>query len=126
MELIKENEMKLLSRKRLTLMRENKGATPSRQDLIKEIAKQFNVKEELVIIKHVYSQFGENKTKVIAHIYSDKNKMKFFEHTNLLKKHEKKAEAPKEDAPGVEEKPVEEAPKEEPKPEAEEKPAEEN
>lgn len=98
MELIKENEMKLLSRKRLTLMRENKGATPSRQDLIKEVAKQFNVKEDLVIIKHVYSQFGETKTKIIAHVYTDKNKMKVFEIANLIKKHEKKAEAPKEGA----------------------------
>ena len=122
MELIKENEMKLLSRKRLTLMRENKGATPSRQDLIKEVAKQFNAKEDLIIIKHVYSQFGEDKTKVIVHVYSDKNKMKFFEHANLLKKHEKKAEAPKEEAPVVEEKPVEDAPKVE----VEEKLAEEN
>ena len=71
-------------------MVENKGATPSRQELIKEVAKQFNAKEDLIVIKHIYSQFGENKTKVIVHIYSDKNKMKMFEHKNLLKKHEKK------------------------------------
>ena len=115
MELIKENEMKLLSRKRLTLMRENKGATPSRQDLIKEVAKQFNAKEDLIIIKHVYSQFGENKTKIIVHIYSDRTKMKIFEHANLLKKHEKKVEA-KVEAPAEKpvEKPVVEVPVEKP------------
>ncbi len=129
MEVIKEKDMKLLSRKRVTLIRDNKGATPSRQQLISEVASQFKVKEELVIIKHVYSQFGENKTKLIVHIYNDKDKMKLFEHANLLKKHEKKAEPKKEAA--EEKAPAEPAEKKEEKPaeveeeKKEEEPAEE-
>jgi ribosomal protein S24E len=93
MEIIKEKDMKLLSRKRVILMRDNKGATPSRQELIQEVASMFKVKEDLIIIKHVYSQFGENRTKIIVHIYNDKKKMGLFEHSSLLKKHEKKASA---------------------------------
>src|SRR3989344_1691283 len=104
MQVLKENEMKLLSRKRVTLVMENKGATPSRAELIKEIAKKFKTKEDLVIIKHIYQQFGSNRTKLIVHLYEDKEKMKIFEHKDLLKKHYKKeekqegAEAPAEQA----------------------------
>ncbi len=132
MEVIKEKDMKLLSRKRVTLMVENTGATPSRQDLTKEIAKKFKVKEDMIAIKHIYQQFGKNKTKVFVHIYDDKEKMELFEHEDLLKK-QKGEEVTKE----VEEKPPkpeqqqpkkdgEEAPVAEAKPEtSEEKPAKE-
>jgi len=134
MEILKEREMKLLSRKRVTLLIEEKGATPSRQELIGQVASKFKVKENLVIIKHIYPQFGEGKTKLIVNIYSDEKKMKMFEHANLLKKHEKKVvEAPKEEEPAapveaskeeaLTEKPVEKKPEEAPK--VEEKPVEE-
>jgi len=147
MEILKERDMDLLSRKRVSIMIENKGSTPSRSELINEIAKKFKVTPELVIIKHIYQQFGRNKTKLIVNIYTDKAKMERFEHANLLKKHaakeqpkkEKKEEAPSPtvESPKVEEKeaPVdasaEEAPKETPKetpveePKAEEKPVSE-
>ena len=47
MEILKEREMKLLSRKRVTLLIEEKGATPSRQELIGQVASKFKVKENL-------------------------------------------------------------------------------
>ena len=104
MEVVKEREMKLLSRKRITLIRENNGATPSRQQLLTEVASQFKISEDLVVIKHIYPQFGENKTKIIVHMYTDKKKMSLFEHANLLKKHEKKVEEKiEEEKPAVEE-----------------------
>ena len=114
MEIIKEREMKLLSRKRVVLMIDNNGATPSRQELIKQVAAKFKVKEDLVIIKHVYQQFGKNKTKLMVHIYKDKKKKDMFEHKSLLKKHEDKPEPKPEEAP-AEEKPPEEPPTEEEK-----------
>ena len=96
--------MKLLSRKRISILIDNKGSTPSRHDLIKEIAKKFKVNENLVVIKHIYPQFGRRKTKLIVHIYEDENKIKMFEHENLIKKHapklvekEKQKEEPSEE-----------------------------
>ena len=116
-EILKEKDMKLLSRKRVTLMMENKGATPSRQDIIKKLADKLKVKEDLVVVKHIYSQYGKAKTKLIVNIYKDKKKMEMFEHANLLKKHkvEKPAEEVKEEKLTTEEKPEkkqEEAPEE--------------
>ena len=90
MEILKERDMNLLSRKRISIMIENKGATPSRSELINEIAKKYKVNPGLVVIKHIYQQFGQSKTKLIVNIYNDKEKMERFEHANLLKKHEAK------------------------------------
>jgi len=112
MEVLKEKDMKLLSRKRVVLMVDNNGATPSRSEMIKQVAKKYSTKPENVIIKHVYSQFGSTKTKIIVNIYSDSEKMKAFEHKNLIKKHEIKAE-PKAEAAPVEAAPVEESNEEE-------------
>ncbi|MBN2367886.1 hypothetical protein JXC34_02630 [Candidatus Woesearchaeota archaeon] len=83
----KQRDMKLLSRKRVSLILDNEGATPSRKSLIKQVASKYKVNEDQVVIKHVYSQFGKQKTKLIVHIYDDKDKMGMFEHKNLLKKH---------------------------------------
>lgn len=124
MEIIKEKDMKLLSRKRVVLMIDNEGATPSRQELIKQVAAKFKVKEELVVIKHIYQQFGKKKTKLMVHIYNDKKKKDVFEHKSLLKKHEKKAE-PKTEAPAPEAPESAEQPQEPPTEEEAEEKAEE-
>lgn len=123
MEILKERDMKLLSRKRVTIMMDSEGSTPSRQELIQKVASHFKVKENLVVIKHIYAQFGNSKTKLIVHIYSDEKKMKLFEHANLLKKHEKKTEEKAEETPA--EPKTEEQPKESAEDKKEEKPAEE-
>ncbi len=87
---LKEKEMGLLSRKRVSLMIDNDSATPSRLDLLKLIAKKYNVPEDQVVIRHMYPQFGNKKTKVYVHLYYDKEKMAKFEHSNLLNKHKPK------------------------------------
>ena len=97
MNILKERDMNLLSRKRVAIMLDNQEGTPSRLSLLKEVAKHFKTKEDLIVIKHVYPQFGKHQTKLIVHIYDDMNKMKMFEHKNLLKKHKptgKPAESP--------------------------------
>lgn len=145
-EISKERETPLLSRKRITASLTFDGPTPSRKDIREKVAKKMDAPVELTIIKHVYPKYGDGDAKVIAHVYSKDEDKKKFESEYLLKKHA--AEAPKEEpkaeekpaeAPKAEEKPAEakEAPKEEPKAEApkeepkaeelkaEEKPAEE-
>jgi len=87
MEVIKEKDMKLLSRKRATVLIKGTAGTPGRKNLVKDLAKKFNTKEDNIIIKHMYPQFGSRDTKIIVHIYEDPAKMSKFEHGSLLKKH---------------------------------------
>jgi len=145
MEILKERDTPLLSRKRVSLMANYEGPTPSRMDFLKEVSKLVDTEPDLIIIKHVYTRFGRQKAKIIAHVYSDKKEMMKLEDEYLLKKHVKKekkeeatqadaaakdtaakveaTEAPKEEAK-VEEK-KEEAPKEEKPEEKKEEPKEE-
>ena len=151
LEVIKERETPLLSRTRITLKAEYEGATPSRLELKKLVADKIKADEKLVVLKHIYTRFGKNSAKIIAHIYQNEKDMQKLEHTKLLEKHfpkkkEEKAEAAPTEAAAEgeakegagekvaeekqteetpEQKPTEETPKEEKQPEAEEKPAEE-
>jgi ribosomal protein S24E len=86
LELQKEKELPLLSRKRATFVVEAEGATPSRKELLKEVAKKLNVDEKLVVIKHIYSKFGFSDAKIIANVYKNEADMKKFEHKGLLEK----------------------------------------
>jgi small subunit ribosomal protein S24e len=96
MQILKEKETPLLSRKRVTLELEATKETPARAELIKAVAAKVKAKEELVIIRHVYSQFGNKTVKVIAHVYKDAKEMAKIERAYLLKKHAQKEEAPAE------------------------------
>jgi ribosomal protein S24E len=89
-ETIKERDMTLLSRKRVSMMLTNDGATPSRLEILKAVSKKCHTPEDLCVIKHMYPQFGNKKTKIIVNIYQDKAKMEMFEHKNLLIKHRPK------------------------------------
>jgi ribosomal protein S24E len=118
-EILKEKDMQLLSRKRVSAMIQSEGPTPSRLDLKKQLAKKLNKDPELVILKHIYPKYGKSDVKVIAHVYDNKEELEKFELKKLVEKH-KEPEVKKEEAPApAEKKPAEEAPA------AEEKPAEE-
>jgi len=102
LEIAKERDTPLLSRKRVTLNLEYEGATPSRLDLKKAVAKKLGSKENLTIIRHVYTRFGKQKAKIIAHVYEKEEDMKAIEFSKVVSKHqekEEKKEAAKEEAP---------------------------
>ncbi|MEM4337079.1 MAG: hypothetical protein QXG86_03675 [Candidatus Woesearchaeota archaeon] len=96
LELIEKREMPLLSRTRVQFLMDFEGATPSRQEVVREVAKKCGVDEKLVIIRHIYNRFGKKQAKVIANIYKTVEDMKKIEEKSALKKHlkeEKPAEA---------------------------------
>ncbi|MBD3312911.1 hypothetical protein GF345_00555 [Candidatus Woesearchaeota archaeon] len=126
LEIKKERETPLLSRKRITMMMDYKGATPSRLEFRDMVSKQLKAPEELVIIKHIYTRFGQNRAKIIANIYKDKKSMESIEQKYILEKHKAKKEEGAEDKPEeASAAPAEEAQKEKTdESNAEEKPAE--
>ena len=69
----------LLARKRVTLEATYDAATPSRNDLTKEVAKKVGADEKLVSVRHIYTRFGKRKARIIAHVYSDEQDMKQLE-----------------------------------------------
>ena len=111
LELIKEREMPLMSKKRYSFYLTFKGVTPTRNDIKGSVAKKVNSDPALTVIKHIYNRYGVEKAKIIANVYSKKEDMERFEEKSTLKKHEAK----KEEKPAEEAKPAEApAPKAEP------------
>ena len=91
--------------------------TPKASEIKKVVAAELKADENLVIIKEIYTQYGEGTSKIKAYAYNNLEELKKLEKYVEPKKEEKPAEQPKaEEAPKeeVKEQPkVEEAPKEE-------------
>jgi small subunit ribosomal protein S24e len=95
-EILKQKKLPLLSRERVTGFAHFEGATPSRLKIRQALAKKINKKEDGVVVRHLYQRFGENKAKIIAHVYNDTAMMQQLEPATLLKKHVAKVEEKKE------------------------------
>ncbi len=95
--IISETDAPLMSRKRLDFEINYSGSrTPSKEEVRKAIAAAQKVKEELVVVKHIYPAFGSSKAKVIAHVYNALQDVQKFEPKKKEKKAETVAEKPKE------------------------------
>ncbi|MFH1064662.1 MAG: hypothetical protein V1729_06270 [Candidatus Woesearchaeota archaeon] len=97
LEILKERDMPLMSRKRYTLNATFKGATPTRLAIRDALSKKVKSEPELTVVKHIYNSYGTEKAKIIAHAYSKKEDLLRYENKELLDKHaskkEEKAEA---------------------------------
>lgn len=113
LKILKQKESPLLQRQRVSAEATFKGATPSKEVFKKELASKLKAKQDLIEIRHVYGKFGEQRVKIIAHVYKDEKVMKALVHKKKEKvkkeakpKEEKKVEAPKAEVK-KEEKPAE-------------------
>jgi len=101
--------------------------TPSRQELIKAIAKKLNSKVELVIVKKIYNSYGDREAVIYAYVYDNDDAMKSLENKKMIEKNVIKKEKSKESQPAQDSE-QKKAPKEEEKtaekPKVEEKKAE--
>ncbi|MDD5086806.1 MAG: hypothetical protein PHV16_03570 [Candidatus Nanoarchaeia archaeon] len=119
MEILEKNEQSLLSRTEVIAKDSYTGSTPSRESIKERLAKALNADKGLLVVKHIYPEFGFGTAKIIAYLYSTKESMNEIEPEYSLKRGEKNKKESKEEA-----KP--EAKKEEKKPEAEKKQETEN
>ncbi len=141
LEIVKQEKNQLLKVTDVRARLSFEGATPSKQQVVKALAAAVKAKEELIIVRHIRTDYGEQAADVRALVYADKKSLEKLERRSMIKKNTfvKKAEAapaepadaPKETKPEgeapAEDKPADapaEAPQEEPaKPEeAEAKP----
>ncbi len=96
LKIIYNKENKLLSRRRVAFeVVHEKASTPKKEDLKKEIAKYLKVDENLIVMKHVYSKFGMNKSKIITQVYEDEKLLKTLETKKLKVKKDGKEKSKK-------------------------------
>lgn len=96
-EIQKQKETPLLSRKRISALVTYEGSTPSRLELVKGLAAKVKAKPELMVIRHIYPRFGLAKAKVIVHQYNDHKTMVLLEGQALVDKHKEKGSEAAED-----------------------------
>jgi len=118
-EVVSENENKLLDRKEITVRISFSGATPSRSEIEGELAGKIGANPDLMVIRDTREKYGQKEVEADVHIYKNAEKLKEIEPEYMQKREgigvEKKEEKPAEaapEAPKTEEKPAE-APKEE-------------
>ncbi|MBI2671232.1 hypothetical protein HYX18_04630 [Candidatus Woesearchaeota archaeon] len=97
MKLLKEKEFTLLNRKRylIELPHENKP-TPKNEEVKKEVASFLKIPEELIHIRHIYTNYGSSSSRVIVHSYKNKENLQEveFKKKKPKKEKEKKTAAP--------------------------------
>ena len=77
---LKEKEFPLLGRKRITYELDHTGtATPSKKVVFDEVVSEAKSKPELTSVRHIFTGFGTQKSKVIVNFYEDEKILKFLE-----------------------------------------------
>ena len=104
MKIISQNKSVLLKRTEIVANLDHVGkATPKRSEIKKQLAKEFKKDEKLVVIKHIYTNFGAGTSKIIANVYDNEEALKTLEIEKENKPKEAKQE-PKKEEPKKEEK----------------------
>ena len=91
LEIIEKNEQKLLSRSAVKGKLSFEGtATPSNDQVKEEIAKHIGKDAKLVVVKHIYTKYGNPSADVFAYVYDDEKKLKELEEKHKKEKKEEK------------------------------------
>ena len=70
-----KNDNKLLHRTELNGTLSFQGPTPSYKDLAKSLSNTLKTSEELIIVKHIYTDFGNQSATFEACAYENKEKL---------------------------------------------------
>jgi len=90
-EITEDSKNPLYDRRELVAVASEITATPSRKDVIGEIAKMTHVKEDCIVIDRIQQRFGRKTAAINAKIYSAADKAKKFERAYKFSRTEKKA-----------------------------------
>ncbi len=92
LKILEDKENKLLNRKEIEGEIKVEERTPSNNEVKKKLAEIFKTEEELIVVEHIYQEFGVDKAKVYAKIYKSKEDLNKIEIIKQKKKKEVKSE----------------------------------
>ena len=88
-----KTEEPLMGRTMVKASIEFEKSTPSYTEATSLIASHLKTDEKLVVIRHIYNEFGHKKAEITAYVYSDESKKQFIEPKLKVKKDKKAAAA---------------------------------
>tara|TARA_Y100000310_G_scaffold255534_1_gene263005 strand:- start:1070 stop:1531 length:462 start_codon:yes stop_codon:yes gene_type:complete len=105
LKIINKKEEPLLSRTKVEAEVVFEKTTPSREEIKSKLGKDLGKDEKLIVVKNIYTQYGQKKAKNLSYVYEKEEDLKRIEVEKKEKKEGEKAE----------EKPTKEQPKEDKK-----------
>ena len=92
MKILHKEKSKLLERTEIKAEVSHTGKpTPNTNEIKKELSKELNADENLVVVKNIYTNFGQGSSKINAYLYDNTEELKRIEEI----KHKKKKAEPK-------------------------------
>jgi len=85
-EVIKEENNELLSRRQLQIKIQHEAATPARMQVRDQVATDLKVEPEQVIIDNMHTAFGKKETVAYVKIYESAEAAKQIEQEHILKR----------------------------------------
>ena len=79
MKILSQKEEKLFSRKQVTAVFDAISATPSREEVSRELVEKLACPKELLVINSIRQNFGRKQALVEALVYSDRKALDEFE-----------------------------------------------
>jgi len=81
----KEFDNKVIGRRELTLKLYHIGTgTPSRNEIKKAISELLNTKEDLIVVRKVFTSYGAGISTARVHVYTNKETLEKYEPKHLL------------------------------------------
>jgi len=94
MKIIKQEEYPLLMRKQIEFEFDHKNnKTISKEEALKEVSSSLKIAPELIKIKVINTKYGSNKSKIIANVYDNTDKLKSIEEFRKKPKQKKEKKA---------------------------------
>jgi ribosomal protein S24E len=91
-------DMKIIKQEKSALPRHDVHAfvafeetTPSRHSIRQSLAKKMKADEKLVIIRHIYNNYGTNESVIYAYIYDNEEALNAIEYAKMIAKNNKQA-----------------------------------
>lgn len=76
---IEKQEYKPLVERTEIIATISSAPTPKKTEVQEKLAELLKKEKELVIVKHVYQEFGKREAKIIAYVYDSPDALKKFE-----------------------------------------------
>jgi len=92
MEILKENENKLLRRKELDIVLRDLAATPSKKDIVSAVSAHLGVSPFAIVLGSVHQKFGKKEARFYVKVYESEDALKKVEPKPKEKKEEPKEE----------------------------------
>jgi ribosomal protein S24E len=79
MDVLKENENKLLHRKELDIVLKDLTATPSKKDIIATVSANLGAPENAIVLGSIHQKFGKREARVYVRVYENEEEKKSIE-----------------------------------------------